>query len=227
MSLWSGFSSVYWRTDFSIFVQWDKQTELLSKLVYFFTFLFFLLLKDLLFLCHYFNLSLYTKIFVEIFESWILTRDCFPNICWKLYYEVVDCSLKCSHEVISLCITSLSLSLCCSSYSVLALPLGCYTELKLCLWRVLLTHLQNTRYPWKRSNVQRSGIHFTTWKTKSSAYVMHITCCQKAKKEMIAFEYNAFFSNSPVCMKLDSAGHSYRINKSTIFMCSWHSIQIR
>lgn len=155
----------------------------------------------------------------NLWIMWILTRVCFPNICWKLCYEVVDCSLKCFHEVISLCITSLSLSLYCSGYSICALPLGYYTELKLCLWRVLLTHLQNTRYPWKRSNVQRSGIHFTTWKTVFSVCNTY-NLLPESKKEMIAFEYNAFFNNSPVCMKLDSVGHSYRINKSIIFMCS-------
>lgn len=35
---------------------------------------------------------------------------------------------------------------------------------------------------------------------------------------MIAFEYNAIYNNSSVCMKLKTAGNTCRINKSTVFI---------
>lgn len=37
-------------------------------------------------------------------------------------------------------------------------------------------------------------------------------------KEMIAFEYNAIYNNSSVCMKLKTAGNTFRINKSIVFI---------
>lgn len=35
---------------------------------------------------------------------------------------------------------------------------------------------------------------------------------------MIAFEYNAIYNNSSVCMKLKTAGNTCRINKSIVFI---------
>lgn len=35
---------------------------------------------------------------------------------------------------------------------------------------------------------------------------------------MIAFEYNAIYNNSSVCMKLKTAGNTCSINRSTVFI---------